>query len=84
MNKKQIAFDLIDQIIALSNAQDREFTKLVEKFNTNSIYNKVIVPNGECSTTFHIKQLKELLEEIFKEELPQYEKPIWSNIAYSD
>jgi hypothetical protein len=108
MNKQTLSLDLIDQIIQLAEAKDREFIKLLEKYNSNSIYDKKIIPNGQDAIVFHLKILRELLQEEdrrleniiqpndhrpcscqpenndFANNIPIYEKPIWSNIPYTD
>ena len=51
-DKKKIALDLIDQLIAMENTTDADYVKLLAE--------KKIYRMGESAITFHLKILKDL------------------------
>lgn len=56
MNKKEIALELVKDLIALAKYEDAELNSL------KKTYNLEYKEDGESALVFHLKSLKELIE----------------------
>jgi len=58
MNKKEIAINLIDQIISLEKIKDIEYKKLLYDSKLE------MIGHGDNVTIYHLKILKELINDL--------------------